>query len=63
MAWAKKLSHEDRGGLAALFWSNVNAYGTFRLDMNTRIGLGPVAVAPRPCTSGGAADRSPAQTH
>ncbi len=28
--WAKRLSGEDRRGLTALFWSNVNPYGTFR---------------------------------
>ncbi|WP_133305532.1 hypothetical protein [Streptomyces sp. AcE210] len=31
-AWAKKLTDEDRRGLTALFSSNVNPYGTFRLD-------------------------------
>ncbi|MFE5029109.1 hypothetical protein ACFRAO_38930 [Streptomyces sp. NPDC056656] len=39
-AWAKKLSDEDRRGLTALFWSNVNPYGTFRLDMDKRLDLG-----------------------
>ncbi|SHI57768.1 Tn3 family transposase [Streptomyces sp. 3214.6] len=39
-AWAKKLSDEDRRGLTALFWSNINPYGTFRLDMGTRLDLG-----------------------
>jgi hypothetical protein len=38
-AWAKKLSDEDRRGLTALFWSNVNPYGTFRLDMDKRLDL------------------------
>ncbi|GHB37423.1 hypothetical protein GCM10010377_30540 [Streptomyces viridiviolaceus] len=32
-AWAKKLSGEDRCGLTALSWSNVNPCGTFRLDV------------------------------
>lgn len=31
-AWAKKLADEDRRGLTALFWSNINPYGTFRLE-------------------------------
>jgi hypothetical protein len=31
-AWARKLSDEDQRGLTALFWSNINPYGTFRLD-------------------------------
>ncbi|MER5183960.1 Tn3 family transposase [Streptomyces sp. NPDC002896] len=33
-AWAHKLTDEDRRGLTALFWSNINPYGTFRLDMD-----------------------------
>lgn len=61
-AWAKKLSDEDRRGLTALFWSNVNPYGTFRLDMDKRLDLGLVAAMPRPRTSAGAADRSGTQT-
>lgn len=56
--WAKKLSDEDRRGLTARFWSNVKPYGTFRLGMDARIDLGPVAVVPRPRTTAGAADRS-----
>ncbi|MGC4982413.1 Tn3 family transposase [Streptomyces sp. DT193] len=39
--WAKKLSTEDRRGLTALFWSNINPYDTFRLDMNKRLDLAP----------------------
>ncbi|MFF8633596.1 Tn3 family transposase [Streptomyces pilosus] len=46
-AWAKKLSDEDLRGLTALFWSNVNPYGTFRLDMDKRLDLG--LTVPRPC--------------
>ncbi|MFE5560691.1 Tn3 family transposase [Streptomyces sp. NPDC056544] len=38
-AWAKKLSGEGRRGLTALFWSNINPYGTFRLDMDKRLDL------------------------
>ncbi|MCX3290170.1 Tn3 family transposase [Streptomyces sp. NEAU-H22] len=49
--WAKNLTDEDRRGLTALFWSNVNPYGTFRLDMDARLDLGPVAAVPRPRTS------------
>ncbi|MGW5481551.1 hypothetical protein [Streptomyces sp. NPDC004008] len=43
-AWAKKLSDEDRRGLTALFWSNINPYGTFRLDMNKRLALSGVTI-------------------
>nr|WP_237529065.1 transposase [Streptomyces sp. SID5469] len=59
-AWAKKLTDEDRRGLTALFWSNVNPYGTFRLDMDKRIDLG--LTLPRPRTQAGAGDRSGAET-
>ncbi|MFI1176648.1 hypothetical protein [Streptomyces melanogenes] len=43
-AWAKKLSDEDRRGLTALFWSNINSYGTFRLEMNKRLDLSGVTI-------------------
>ncbi|TYB62046.1 Tn3 family transposase [Microbispora tritici] len=52
--WAKKLTDEDRRGLTALFWSNVNPYGTFRLDMDKRLDLG--LTVPRPRTAADAAD-------
>jgi len=38
-AWAGKLTEEDRRGLSPLFWSHVNPYGRFRLDMDTRLDL------------------------
>jgi hypothetical protein len=38
-AWVKKPSDEDRRGLTALFWSNINPYGTFRLEMDKRLDL------------------------
>ncbi|WP_328352161.1 transposase [Streptomyces sp. NBC_00445] len=57
-AWAKKLSDEDRRGLIALFWSNVNPYGTFRLDVNERLDPGSASAVPRPRTPADAADRS-----
>ncbi|MEU4206120.1 Tn3 family transposase [Streptomyces sp. NPDC026294] len=44
-AWAKKLTDEDRRGLTALFWSNVNPYGTFRLEMDKRLDLLPLGDA------------------
>ncbi|ALC19415.1 Tn3 family transposase [Streptomyces pristinaespiralis] len=56
--WAMKLSDEDRRGLTALFWSNVNPYGTFRLDMSKRLDLGPTAAVPRPRTPADAVGRS-----
>ncbi|MFH9552712.1 Tn3 family transposase [Streptomyces sp. NPDC017435] len=48
-AWAKRLSDGDRRGLTALFWSNINPYGTVRLDMDKRLDLLPALVpGPRP---------------
>lgn len=38
-AWASRLTDDDRRGLTSLFWSNINPYGTFYLDMTTRIDL------------------------
>jgi TnpA family transposase len=38
-AWAQRLTPEDRRALSALFWTHVNPYGRFRLDMNTRLNL------------------------
>ena len=37
--WASRLTHEDRRGLNPLFWSHVNPYGRFRLDMSKRLKL------------------------
>ena len=38
-AWAGRLTAEDRRGLNPLFWSHVNPYGRFRLDMGKRLDL------------------------
>jgi hypothetical protein len=56
-AWAKKLSDEDRRGLTALFWSNINPYGTFRLDMDKRLDLALPGSVPHPRIPADAADR------
>ncbi|MCQ6557003.1 Tn3 family transposase [Streptomyces sp. C10-9-1] len=48
--WANRLSVEDRRGLTALFWSNINPYGIFRLDMDKRLDLALTAELPRPRT-------------
>ncbi|MFM9709466.1 Tn3 family transposase [Streptomyces galilaeus] len=61
-AWAKKLSDKDRRGLTALFWSNVNPYGTFRLDMDKRLDLAVSAAVPRPRTLADTAARSATET-
>ena len=45
-AWASRLTAEDRRGLNPLFWSHVNPYRRFRLDMTKRLDLtGPSADA------------------
>jgi TnpA family transposase len=42
-AWGDRLTVEDRRALSPLFWSHVNPYGTFRLDMNRHLDLDPIA--------------------
>ncbi|MEV5928956.1 hypothetical protein ACPCSG_19365 [Streptomyces cellulosae] len=59
---AKKFTDEDRRGLTALFWSNVNPYGTFRLDMDKRLDLAPAAMVPRPRTPADIAARPATET-
>ena len=38
--WADRLGDEDRRALTPLFWTHVNPYGTFRLDLDTRLDRG-----------------------
>ncbi|MFI6801906.1 hypothetical protein [Streptosporangium canum] len=38
---AEKLADADRRGLSALFWSHLNLYGSFALDMSKQLDLGP----------------------
>ncbi|CAM3805814.1 Tn3 family transposase [Nocardiopsis gilva] len=38
-AWAGRLTPEDRRGLNPLFWTHVNPYGRFVLDMDSRLDL------------------------
>jgi TnpA family transposase len=37
--WRKKLTDEDRRGLSALFWTHLNLYGKFELDMSNFLNL------------------------
>ncbi|GAA3074320.1 Tn3 family transposase [Streptosporangium carneum] len=37
------LTDEDRRALSPLFWTHVNPYGRFRLDMDSRLDLGASA--------------------
>jgi hypothetical protein len=35
------MGDDDRRGLSPLFWTHINPYGRFRLDMETRLDLSP----------------------
>jgi TnpA family transposase len=39
--WAKRLTARDKKALTALTWTHINPYGTFHIDMNTHLDLGP----------------------
>ncbi|WP_431904445.1 Tn3 family transposase [Nonomuraea sp. bgisy101] len=45
--WAGKLTDADRRGLSPLFWTHVNPYGRFELDVNSRLDLGLATPIPR----------------
>jgi hypothetical protein len=34
-----RMGEDERRGLSPLFWTHVNPYGRFRLDMSTRLDL------------------------
>jgi len=36
---ADGIGQDERRALTPMFWSNINFYGRFRLDMNTRLNL------------------------
>jgi TnpA family transposase len=42
-AWRGRLGDDDRRGLTPLFWSHINPYGQFRLDMDSHLDLVPAA--------------------
>ena len=44
-AWAEHLTDEDRRALSPLFWSHVNPYGRFELDMSAHLDLRAGAAA------------------
>lgn len=49
--WADKFTGADRRGLSPLFWTHVNPYGRFELDMGSRLDLpGPTVPGPRRAT-------------
>jgi hypothetical protein len=41
--WQKRLTDADRRALSPLFWTHVNPYGRFELDMNSHLALATVA--------------------
>ncbi|MGH9022726.1 MAG: transposase, partial [Acidimicrobiia bacterium] len=43
--WAARMGEADRRGLTALFWTNVNAYGRFTLQMDDHLDLDVVEAA------------------
>jgi hypothetical protein len=43
--WADRLTEEDRRGLTPLFWTHVNPYGSFNLQMDRHLDLGLPAAA------------------
>ena len=46
--WMKRLTETDRRGLTPLLFRHVNPYGSFLLDMTTRIPLDPIRIGPQP---------------
>ncbi|MFD4653210.1 Tn3 family transposase [Streptomyces sp. NPDC055817] len=50
--WQKRLTDADRWALSPLFWTHVNPYGRFELDMNSHLDLAAaVAALPSPRTA------------
>ncbi|MER7520726.1 Tn3 family transposase [Streptomyces sp. NPDC126499] len=50
--WQKRLTDTDRRALSPLFWTHVNPYGRFELDMNSHLDLATVAATvPGPRTT------------
>ncbi len=45
--WSQRMTEEDRRALSPLFWTHVNPYGRFILDMDSRLDL---TSPPRPRT-------------
>ncbi|MFD8780540.1 Tn3 family transposase [Streptomyces sp. NPDC059916] len=50
--WQKRLTDADRRALSPLFWTHVNPYGRFELDMNSHLDFAAaVAALPSPRTA------------
>ncbi len=59
--WADKLTDADRQALSPLFWTHVNPYGRFELDMNSRLDLDLTAPATVPGPRGARWEATPAR--
>jgi Tn3 transposase DDE domain-containing protein len=44
--WRCRLTPTDLRGLTPLLFTHINPYGTFRLDMNTRLPIEPLRYGP-----------------
>lgn len=44
--WSERMTDEDRRALSPLFWTHVNPYGRFVLDMDSRLDLTSPAIPP-----------------
>jgi len=58
-AWRARMTEADRRALIPLFWTHVNLYGKFDLDMSTRLNLLAPSLAPdlAPAATAGSAAR------
>ncbi|MFF9819082.1 hypothetical protein [Streptomyces sp. NPDC014006] len=45
--WQRRLTYADRRALSPLFWTHVNPYGRFELDMNNRMATTATTAAAR----------------
>ena len=46
-AWSGRLNTDDRRGITPMIHSHINPYGSFRLDLNTRLPLDPPRFGPQ----------------
>ena len=46
-AWQNRLNVDDRRGLTPLVYAHVNPYGSFRLDLNSRLPIDPPRFGPK----------------
>ncbi len=46
-AWVNRLNSNDRRGLTSLVYAHVNPYGSFRLDLDSRISINPSRFGPK----------------